>query len=94
MNVLSRKRLVDTLVEAYVGWREACARVEDTYRDWAIEPGSRDQIGFELYMAALDAEEHAAEIYGRLARRAGQLHRNDDPVLEPREGPAWDGDRS
>jgi hypothetical protein len=35
MNRLSRKRLIDKLVVAYVGWREACARVNDAYR-WEL----------------------------------------------------------
>ena len=32
MTVLSRKRPIDKLVEAYVDWREACVRVDDAYR--------------------------------------------------------------
>jgi hypothetical protein len=39
MNTLSRKRLADKLVEAYVDWRETCARVDDAYRSWASEAG-------------------------------------------------------
>lgn len=47
MNMLSRNRLVDELVEAYVEWREACARVSDAYRFWASEtaPGTESRSG-------------------------------------------------
>jgi hypothetical protein len=37
MNILRRERLVDELVEAYVDWLEACARVNGTYRSWASD---------------------------------------------------------
>lgn len=59
MTVLSRKRLIDKLVEAYVDWREACVRVDDAYRG--------------LYVATLDAEEQAADAYAGLVRHAEKL---------------------
>ena len=37
MNKLSQQRLVDTLVDAYVGWREACLQVSDAYGAWASQ---------------------------------------------------------
>jgi hypothetical protein len=60
MYTLSRKRLVDKLVEAYVAWRETCARVDDAYGAWAREPGPRGGVAFALYVAALDAEQQVA----------------------------------
>jgi hypothetical protein len=88
MYTLSRKRLVDNLVDAYVAWRETCARVDDTYRYWASETGPRGGVAFGLYMAALDAEERAAEVYAGLVRRAEKLPWSEDRV-EPLGGPAW-----
>jgi hypothetical protein len=41
----------------------------------------------ELYLAALDAEEHAAEVYAELVRSADRLPRSEDPPLEPLRGP-------
>jgi hypothetical protein len=73
MNPLRQKRLVDALVEAYVDWRETCACVNDAYRSWASEPGPWRSVAFYLYMAALDAEQHAAEVYAGLVRRADEL---------------------
>ena len=77
MDKLSRKRLVDELVEAYVAWREACARVDNAYRSWASETGPCGGVAFGLYMAALDAEEQAAEVYAGLqapSSEAGKWH--------------------
>ena len=80
LDVLRRRRLVDELVEAYVDWRETCARVDDAYRFWASEPGSRGGVGFGLYVAALDAEQRAAEVYAALVRRADKLSWSEDPA--------------
>jgi hypothetical protein len=73
MNKLRQKRLVDGLIDSYVGWREACLRVTDAYRSWASETGPGATSAFGRYMAALDQEEQAAEVYAGLARRAGEL---------------------
>jgi hypothetical protein len=89
MNTLSRKRLVDKLVDAYVDWREMCARVNDAYRSWASETAPGDRVTFGLYMAALDAEEQAAEVYAGLVRRADKMRWSEDPPAEPLGGPAW-----
>jgi hypothetical protein len=73
MNTLRRERLVDELVEAYVDWRETCARVNDAYRSWASETAPRNTVTFGFYTVALDAEEQAAEVYAGLVRRADKL---------------------
>ena len=88
MNTLKRERLVDELVEAYIDWRETCARVNDTYRSWASETGPRGRVAFELYTAALDDEERAAEVYAGLVRRADELPWSEDPPARPLGGPA------
>jgi hypothetical protein len=87
-DALSRTRLVDQLVEAYIDWREACARVNDAYRSWASEIGPCRGVAFGLYMAALDAEERAAEVYGGLVQHADRLPWGDDPRAEPLGRPA------
>jgi hypothetical protein len=91
MNKLSQKRLVDRLIEAYVSWREACLQVSDAYGSWASETGLGEASAFGRYMAALDREERAAEVYAGLIRRAGQLSlTRHDPVEAP-GGATWDG---
>ena len=89
MTTLSRKLLLDNLIEAYVDWREACGRVNDAYRSWASEAASCDSVAFGLYLAALDAEEQAAEVYAALVRSAEQLPWSRDPGAEQLGGPAW-----
>jgi hypothetical protein len=86
VDMLSRERLVDQLIEAYVDWRETCARVGDAYRFWAIDSGSCGRIAFGSYVAALDAEERSAEVYARLVRRADALAWSEGSPAEPRGG--------
>jgi hypothetical protein len=86
-DTLRRERLVDELVEAYVDWRETCARVDDAYRSWANEAARGDRVAFALYMAALDAEEQAAKVYAEFVRRADRLPWSEDPPAEPLGGP-------
>ena len=89
MNTLNRKRQGDKLVEAYVAWRETCARLDDAYRYWTRESGTRGGVAFGVYLVALDAEEQAAEVYARLVRRAGKLAWSEAPRAEPLGGSAW-----
>ena len=81
MNKLRKKRLVDTLMDAYVSWREACLRVSDAYASWTSETGVRATVAFRSYMAALDHEEAAAGTYAGLVRSTTEL-------LWPPYGPA------
>ena len=89
MRMLSRARLVDQLIESYVAWRETCAGVDDAYRHWASETRPRGRVAFGLYMAALDAEEQAAESYARLVRRAEKPRWSEDSPAESLGGRAW-----
>jgi len=89
MNKLTHKRVVDKLIDAYVSWREACLRVSDAYGSWASETGPRATSSFRWYMAALDQEERAADVYAGLVRRAGQLPSSKDNPAEPLGGATW-----
>lgn len=89
MNKLSKKRLGDKLIDAYVSWREACLQVSDAYDSWANETGSGATSAFGRYMAALDREEAAAEIYAGLVWRARQLPLGRPDPPEPLGGAAW-----
>jgi hypothetical protein len=87
MNTLGQKRLADALVEAYVDWRETCACVNDAYRAWASEATSSwRSVAFSFYRGALDAEEHAAEIYAALVRRADEQAWSEEALAEPLGG--------
>ena len=73
MSRLSQKRVVDRLLDAYVSWREACLRVSDAYGSWERRTGADATPAFGVYMAALDQEERAAEVYAGLVRRAAKV---------------------
>lgn len=75
--MLSQKRLVDKMIEAYVAWREACLIVSDAYDAWTRESTFWASLAFEDYSAALDREENAAEIYAGLVRRVARLVSRD-----------------
>jgi hypothetical protein len=89
MNKLTHKRVVDKLIDAYVSWREACLRVSNAYGSWAGETGPGATSSFGRYMAALDQEERAADVYAGLVRRVGQLPSSKDNPAEPIDGAAW-----
>jgi hypothetical protein len=88
MNRLSKKRLIDLLMEAYVDWREACLRVSDAYGCWASGTGPGATSAFGFYMSALNQEEQAAEVYAGLVRRASQLVLGKHDAVEPSGGAA------
>ena len=88
MNRLSQKKRVDQLVDAYVNWREACLRVSDAHGSWGSGTGQGAISAFGCYMAALDQEERAAEIYAGLVRRAGQPPSSKHDAAEPLGGVA------
>ena len=77
MRKRTETRLVDRMIGAYVDWREACRVVHDAHDSWASATGPRARVAFGLYVAALDAEESASEVYAGLVRRVGQLTAND-----------------
>jgi hypothetical protein len=73
MNRLTRKRLVDELMDGYVDWRQACRVVHDAYCSWSGTTGAGAAATFALYSVALDREERAAEVYAGLVSRVGHL---------------------
>jgi hypothetical protein len=89
MDELSQKRLVDRLMDAYVSWREACLQVSDAYGSWPSNTDLGATSAFGRYMAALDREERAAEVYAGLVRRTGQLVWSTHDPAEPLGGAPW-----
>jgi hypothetical protein len=63
---VAEKRLVDGMTDAYVDWREERAAVWLAYDGWTCAPMADAAGAFAVYRAALDREERAAEVYGRL----------------------------
>jgi hypothetical protein len=67
--------LVDEFLESYLRWREACEDVRDSYRRWAECEQHQRGLGFAIYRAALEREEHAANVHSDSAERLGALAR-------------------
>jgi hypothetical protein len=83
MRKRTETRLVDSMISAYIDWREACRVVDDAYRSWASATGPSARVAFWPYTAALDAEEWAAEVYASLARRVGHVATSDGDLSGP-----------
>jgi hypothetical protein len=77
MTTLQRRRLVDEVMDAYVDWREECIAVSDAYGGWAAAEASDAALAFGAYVAALDIEERASQVYADLIGRAGDLVRTE-----------------
>ncbi len=70
-----RSALVDEFFVSYLRWREACEDVRSSYRRWAECKQHQRGLGFAIYHAALEREEHAASIHSDSAERLGALAR-------------------
>lgn len=68
-----RARMMDKLMDAYVGWRQACLEVEDAYRLWGSGHGPNAAAAFERCAAALDGEGRAADCYARMVGRVAAV---------------------
>jgi hypothetical protein len=73
MSSLTHMLLVDSLIDAYVSWRESCSLVNGAYRAWASAARTDAAVAFTCYSAALDGEERAAAAYADLAARVWHI---------------------
>jgi hypothetical protein len=87
------RQLLDEALEAYVDWQEESGAVWEAYRFWSMAPRRLRNDAFHEYRAALDNEQHTAELYaeayGRLLRHytgaralleTGVSLTNDEPL--------------
>jgi hypothetical protein len=80
------RRMVDDAIDAYVDWREECTHVWEAHRRWQSSGGRDAALAFRAYVAALDREERASEVYADLIGRVGHLVAGALPrVLADRE---------
>ena len=65
---LIESQLLDNAFDCYVDWRDEAARVHAAYRRWD-RCAERDRAGaYAAYLAAVDSEERAAQLYGAMVR--------------------------
>jgi hypothetical protein len=60
---------VDDFVESYVSWREEAMAVQTAYDHWRSVHDPDEALAFAAYRAALEREEHAANLLCRSAER-------------------------
>ena len=65
-NSWAERPLIDDAFDAYLEWRDESAEVWHAYRRWSGAPAREACTKFWAYRAALEREEHAARVYGRL----------------------------
>jgi hypothetical protein len=63
--------LIDAVMDAYIEWREENAEVTAAYRTWNNAPAHERTLCHDNYVAALDREELAANVYMRLIAQVG-----------------------
>ena len=68
-NRWTQRVLIDDAFDAYLGWRDESAEVRHAYKRWNVAPAREARRKYWAYRAALEREEHAARVYGRLASR-------------------------
>jgi hypothetical protein len=69
--------LVDEAMDAYLDWRDECGAVSDAYGWWTDADPADAALAFRGYVAALDREERASEVYAGLILRVGDLVATD-----------------
>ncbi len=65
----TERLLIDDAFDAYLEWRDESAEVWQAYGRWNDAPAREAGRKFWAYRAALEREEHAARVYGRLVSR-------------------------
>ena len=67
MRKRTETRLVDSMISAYVDWREACRLVHDAYRSWASATGPRARVYARLIRHVGRLATSDGDLSGRLA---------------------------
>jgi hypothetical protein len=56
-------------VRCYARWREECAAVRESFEVWTNAEPHAEPLAHAAYVAALDREERAADVYRECAER-------------------------
>jgi hypothetical protein len=55
--------LLDDVIDAYVDWREGSRSVWQAYHHWLRAPAEDASLRFAAYLAELDQEQRACDVY-------------------------------
>jgi hypothetical protein len=72
---LEPETAADALIDGYVAWREAADDVQKAYERWATSALGDRHCSFAGYLAALDREQHASQVYVEKLERLRLLTR-------------------
>jgi hypothetical protein len=86
--VAAAREVVDVAIDSYVAWREECDEVRDAFKRWSMAPKADQALASVAYLAALDREEVAADVYADAMQRLGDAF-VDGPLAEPQR--LWHG---
>ena len=64
-------RVIEEIVDAYVWWAQECAIAREAFDRARGARGRAASEAINGYLAAIDREERAAQVYGELLRRHG-----------------------
>jgi hypothetical protein len=65
--------LVDAVLACYADWREREEAVADAYGQWSAAPADEEAVRFSAYVAALDQEAAAADVYAHSIHELGRI---------------------
>ena len=82
-----RPDLIDRLIELYCDWRTRCAEVQAAYEQFLGASSAGRAGAFAAYMAALDREQSACELY------AGQIRLIQGRFITPKRTGALPADQ-
>jgi hypothetical protein len=54
---------LDDVMDAYVEWREQSRSVWDAYQRWLCADAQDERLRFAAYLAQLDQEQRASDVY-------------------------------
>ncbi len=65
--------LIDRLIELYCDWRSQCWNVRAAYAQFTAATADDRAVAYAAYLAALDREESAADLYAEQVARVASL---------------------
>jgi hypothetical protein len=69
------RSLVDEFLDSWVRWREACEDVRSAYERWGKCEAPQRGLAFASYRAALEREDHAANLHAIWTDRVSDTRR-------------------
>jgi hypothetical protein len=79
-----REILEEAVRDQHADWRQECAEVQVCFEGWSLAPEQEREQAFARYLAALEDEERASQIYRDLIIEAGAHRAEGKPISRGR----------